>query len=171
MLEKRLSLIREVGEEIITEEDLRALLEKKAHPVAYDGFEPSGNVHIAQGLLRAANVNKMVAAGCKFKLWVADWHAWANNKYCGNLENIQLAGKYMIEVWKSCGMEMGGVEFVWANDAMGDRNYWATVMKVATNSTVKRIVRCSQIMGRSESDSLRAEQERSRQRYFHDRQR
>lgn len=40
--EKRLQLIKSVGEEIITEQDLRKLLETKKHPIAYDGFEPSG---------------------------------------------------------------------------------------------------------------------------------
>ena len=57
-LGKRLDLIREVGEEIVTEEDLKQLLQTKTHPIAYDGFEPSGtNIHIGQGLLRAININ------------------------------------------------------------------------------------------------------------------
>ncbi len=157
-LEKRLELIREVGEEILTEEELLSLLQKKAHPVAYDGFEPSGQVHIAQGLLRAININKMIKAGCKFKVMVADWHAWANGKFSGDLEKIQKAGKYMIEVWKASGMELEKVQFVWADDLVKDRAYWGKVMKVATNSTVKRIVRCSQIMGRKESEALKASQ-------------
>ncbi len=40
--EKRMEYIERVGEEIITREELLQLLEKKKHPVAYDGFEPSG---------------------------------------------------------------------------------------------------------------------------------
>lgn len=156
--EERLSLIREVGEEIITEEDLVNLLKEKKKPIAYDGFEPSGRVHIAQGIMRAINVNKMINAGCKFKMWVADWHAWANNKMGGDLEKIQVVGKYLIEVWKATGMDLSNVEFVWANDAMKDVNYWKTVMQIATKSTVKRIIRCSQIMGRKESEALQASQ-------------
>lgn len=42
-LEKRLELVKNVGEEIITEGELRDLLATKEHPIAYDGFEPSGN--------------------------------------------------------------------------------------------------------------------------------
>ncbi|MDI6806311.1 MAG: hypothetical protein QMD14_00655 [Candidatus Aenigmarchaeota archaeon] len=42
-VETRLQLIKNIGEEIITEDELRRLLETKEHPVAYDGFEPSGN--------------------------------------------------------------------------------------------------------------------------------
>src|SRR3970282_1633289 len=102
--EERLRLIRQVGEEIVTEEELKALLNEKKHPVAYDGFEPSGKIHIAQGILRAININKNAKAGCKFKMLVADWHGWANNKMGGDLEKIQTVGKYFIETWKACDM-------------------------------------------------------------------
>ncbi len=157
-IKERLKLIKEVGEEIVTEEELRELLEKKKTPIAYDGFEPSGNLHVAQGILRAINVNKMLKAGCRFKMLVADWHGWANNKMGGDLEKIQTTGKYMIEVWKAAGMTTDKVEFVWANDFIKDPEYWKKVMSIARNSTVKRIIRTSQIMGRKESDALSAAQ-------------
>jgi len=89
---------------------------------------------------------------------VADWHAWANNKMGGSLENIQLVGKYLIEVWKACGMRTEGVEFVWASEFVRDEGYWKKVMQVARHSTVKRIIRCGQIMGRKESEVLQASQ-------------
>lgn len=157
-IEGRLALIRQVGEEIITEEELRALLEAKAHPIAYDGFEPSGQMHIAQGILRAINVNKMIKAGCHFKMWVADWFGWMNNKLGGDLEKIRVAGDYMVEVWKAAGMKTEQVEFLWAKDVMADDEYWKKVVQIARNSTVQRIVRCSQIMGRKESEQLSAAQ-------------
>lgn len=156
---EKLKLIKEVGEEIITEEDLKTLLETKKHLIAYDGFEPSGtSIHIAQGLLRAININKMTKSGCKFKILVADWHAWANNKMGGDLDKIQKIGKYLIEVWKACDMDLDNVEFVWASDLVKDDNYWKIVMNVARANSVQRIIRCSQIMGRSESDNLSASQ-------------
>lgn len=157
-IEERLGLVREVGEEIVTEEDLRHLLETKRQPIAYDGFEPSGNVHIAQGILRTININKMLKAGFKFKMWVADWHAWANDKMGGDLDKIQKVGKYLIEVWKASGMDLDKVEFLWVSDFIEDEDYWKIVMDVARHNTVKRIIRCSQIMGRSESESLSAAQ-------------
>ena len=48
--------VRHVGLSL-QEDELRALLEKKPHPVCYDGFEPSGRMHIAQGILKAINVS------------------------------------------------------------------------------------------------------------------
>ena len=77
-LDDKIRLIKEVGEEIIEEKELKKLLAKKKNIIAYDGFEPSGKIHIAQGLLRAININKITNAGIKFKMLVADWHAWAN---------------------------------------------------------------------------------------------
>lgn len=155
---KRFSLIQQVGQEILTEDDLKALLAEKSEFIAYDGFEPSGQMHIAQGILRAINVNKMIDAGARFKMLVADWHAWANNKLGGDLEKITIAGQYMIEVWKAAGMKLDHVDFVWASDIVKDDAYWSVVMKVAIHNTVKRIIRTSQIMGRSESDALSAAQ-------------
>lgn len=157
-LEKRIELISEVGEEIITEADLRTLLEKKAHPIAYDGFEPSGQVHIAQGLMRAINVNKMIKAGCKFNMLAADWHAWANNKLGGDLEKIHTAGDFLIEVWKASGMDVKKVNFVRSSDLLAKQSYWKTVMRVARANSVKRLTRCSQIMGRKEEETLSGSQ-------------
>jgi len=157
-IETRLDLIREVGEEIITERELRHVLETKRHPVAYDGFEPSGVIHIAQGIQRAVNVNKMIKAGVRFKMFVADWHAWANNKMGGDLEKIKRVGEYLIEVWKVTGMDLKRVEFVWASDLVQDQEYWKKVMQISRNSTIKRIIRCGQIMGRKDSEVLQASQ-------------
>ena len=158
-IESRIALIKQVGEEIITEEELKHLFQTKEHPTAYDGFEPSGtDIHIAQGILRAININKMAKAGIKFKMWVADWHAWANNKMGGDLEKIQQVGNYLIEVWKHCGMDLKNVEFLWANDVIKEPEYWKKVMQVARNSTVKRIIRTGQIMGRKEAEVQQASQ-------------
>ena len=156
--EERLSLIKEVGEEIIEENELLELLKNKKKLIAYDGFEPSGRMHIAQGVLRVINVNKMVKAGCKFIMLVADWHSWANNKLEGDLDKIHIAGEYFIEIWKACGMDTKNVEFVWASDLLDNKEYWKTVMQIATKSTVSRIIRCCQIMGRDEKEQLYASQ-------------
>jgi len=45
-------------------------------------------MHIAQGILRAINTNKIVDAGGIFIFWVADWFAQMNNKMDGDLNKI-----------------------------------------------------------------------------------
>jgi len=150
-LEEKLELIRQVGEEIITEEELTKLLESGEQLVAYDGFEPSGQIHIAQGLLRAINVNKMTNAGIKFKMWVADWHAMANNKMGGDLEKIKTVGKYFIEVWRASGMDLSKVEFLWASDMARNPDYWKLVVQIGRTNVLKRFIRTAEMMGREES--------------------
>jgi len=156
--DERIKLIKEVGEEIITEEDLSSLLESDEELIAYDGFEPSGQIHIAQGILRTLNVNKMTKAGVKFKMLVADWHAYANNKMGGDLDHIQTVGKYFIEVWKACGMNLSHVEFVWASDLVKDPDYWKLVLQISKTNSLKRFIRTAEIMGRDESMDLTAAQ-------------
>jgi len=157
-IETKLKLIGEVGEEIITIPELRELLETKSHPIAYDGFEPSGQMHIAQGLLRTINVNKMIKTGVHFKILVADWFAWMNNKLGGDLAKIIATGKYFIEMWKTCGMKTQKIDFVWSRDLAREEGHWRTTIEIARNSTLKRIIRCSQIMGRKSDEILTASQ-------------
>ncbi|MFX0040660.1 MAG: tyrosine--tRNA ligase [Promethearchaeota archaeon] len=161
-LDEKIALLSEVGEEIINIKELRDLIKWKVDNskeiFAYDGFEPSGNIHIAQGLLRAINVNKITKAGIRFKFLVADWHAAANKKFGGNLEVIKKVGDFFIELWKVCGMDLTKVEFIYASDLVKNADYWELVLKIGIDTTLKRIMRCTQIMGRSESDKLYASQ-------------
>ncbi|MBI5126855.1 tyrosine--tRNA ligase [Candidatus Roizmanbacteria bacterium] len=150
-IEDRLKLIKQVGEEIIQEDELRKLLESGEELIAYDGFEPSGQIHIAQGILRAINVNKMIKAGVKFRMWVADWHAMANNKMGGDLEKIKIVGKYFIEVWRASGMDLSKVEFMWASDMAKNPDYWKLVLQVGKSNALKRFIRTAEMMGREES--------------------
>ena len=69
ILDEKYDLCRSVAQECIQDAELRALLAGKPNPVAYDGFEPSGRMHIAQGVMKALNVNKLTRAGVTFKFW------------------------------------------------------------------------------------------------------
>lgn len=155
---EKLKLLQNVGEEIINEKELISLLESGENIIAYDGFEPSGQMHIAQGILRTININKLIKAGIKFKMLVADWHAFANKKMGGDLEKIKTVGKYFIEIWKAAGLDMENVEFIWASDLVKDPNYWKLVLQIASTNSIKRFIRTAEIMGREESVDLSAAQ-------------
>ena len=157
-IESRIDLIKQVGEEIITEEELKHLLQTKEHPIAYDGFEPSGEMHIAQGLLRTINVNKMIEAGVHFKILIADWFAWMNNKMGSDFEKIMTTGRYFTETWKACGMKTDKIEFIWSKDLIRQEGHWKATVDIARHSTVERIIRTSQIMGRKSTEKLNVAQ-------------
>lgn len=163
-LQEKVDLIKSIaanGGEIVGEDELPGILmsgEKGEKLYTYDGFEPSGQMHIAQGIIRAINTNKMIKAGFTFRMWVADWFGYLNNKMGGDMEKIQTVGKYFIEIWKATGMDLDHTEFLWTSEHIGDKEYWETVMKVARHSTLKRILRTTEIMGRKENDDLSAAQ-------------
>lgn len=152
--DERAQLLSQVGQEIVTPQELTDFLATNDTYICYDGFEPSGQMHIAAGILRVINVNKMIATGAHFKMLVADWHAYLNNKMEGDLEKIQTVGKYFIEVWKAAGMDMNHVEFLWASETVKDPAYWELVMKIAKTNSIKRFAHSAEIIGRAESDSL-----------------
>jgi tyrosyl-tRNA synthetase len=150
--------IRRVGEEIITEAELRTLLETTPHPTAYDGFEPSGLAHLPFGVMRPILVSDLLEAGVKMKLWIADWFAWVNNKMGGDLELIQSVGKYFVEVWKAAGVDTSKVEVLWTSDAVREEEYWKKVIMVAQNTTLARTQRALTIMGRTTKELLQTAQ-------------
>ena len=156
--EARLSLIRGVGEEVITEEELRALLDANPHPVAYDGFEPSGLAHLPFGVLRPILVSDLLRAGVRVRLLIADWFAWVNGKMGGDLARIQDVGRYFVEVWKAAGVDLGKVDIVWTSDAVKDEAYWKRVVAVAQNTTLARTQRALTIMGRTSKELVQTAQ-------------
>jgi len=159
-VDEKIKLVKEVGEEIVKDEELRDLFERNEMPICYDGFEPSGRMHIAQGLLRAINVNRLTKAGCVFVFWIADWFAQMNNKMGGDIEKIHIVGRYFVEIWRAAGMDLKNVKFLWCSDEINknSNDYWQSVINVARANNIDRIKRCCQIMGRKEGDALQASQ-------------
>ncbi|CAF2252468.1 unnamed protein product [Brassica napus] len=159
-VEIKYNIVRSIGEECIQEDELKNLLSKKPTPICYDGFEPSGRMHIAQGVMKVTNVNKLTSAGCQVKIWIADWFAQLNNKLGGDLEKIKVVGEYFKEIWQAGGMNLEKVAFLWASEEISSRGnkYWPLVMDIARRNNLRRILRCGQIMGRSETEVLSAAQ-------------
>jgi tyrosyl-tRNA synthetase len=73
-LDDKYSLSLSVGEECTEPHKLLKLLFFKTHPVCYDGFEPSGRMHIAQALIKAINVNKQMLVVFSFSGWQIGLH-------------------------------------------------------------------------------------------------
>ena len=147
-------LVRSVGEECVTDGELAMLMARKPDSfILYDGFEPSGRMHIAQGIFKAMNVNKCTRAGGTFVFWVADWFALMNDKMGGDLEKIKTVGKYLVQVWTASGMDMERVKFIWSSDEISNNAvaYWTQALDIARRTTIARVKKCCQIMGRLEN--------------------
>ena len=71
----------------------------------------------------------------------------------GDLEKIKTVGKYLVEVWKATGMDMARVKFVWSSDEISNNAvaYWTQALDIARRTTIARVKKCCQIMGRLEN--------------------
>jgi len=144
-LEERVELVKRNTLEVVTEEELRGLLEA-GRPRGYLGYEPSGLVHIGW-LVWMFKVRDMVEAGVDFTILEATWHAYINDKLHGNLDLIRRAARVVRAVLDSLGLE-GKVRYVDAEDLASDKEYWGLVLRVLKANSLARIKRALTIMGR-----------------------
>jgi len=155
-VEDKLRLIERNAVEIVTREELKSLLETNASPRGYLGYEPSGLFHIGW-LIWANKVRDMVAAGVKFTLLEATWHAYINDKFGGDMSAIKTASAYIRHSLKAVGVPVESIEFVDAEKLVSDPEYWGIVIKAAKSTTLQRLKRALTIMGRrveeAEADS------------------
>jgi tyrosyl-tRNA synthetase len=157
-VEEKVSLFKSFAAEIVTEEELRHVFESKEHPNAYDGFEPSGIAGIHFGLMRSKNIKKILSTGVHFKLYLADYFAYINNKLGGDIDHIRTAGKYFVEVWKAAGVDTDKVEIIWNKDLMQDFSYWERFLRIGKITSLDRVKRAITIMGRREGEALSSAQ-------------
>jgi len=151
-VDDRLDLVLRGAEEVVTRDELRALLSKGGRPRAYVGLEPSGLMHIGTGFIVASKVTDLVRAGFHTILFLADWHAYINDKLGGDLKAIQACGEYFKDGFRARGVP-NEVEFLYANEFVSRPSYWQKVLQVSKASSVSRIKRALTIMGRKEEEA------------------
>ncbi|HYB63221.1 MAG TPA: tyrosine--tRNA ligase [Thermoplasmata archaeon] len=149
--DRRVELIVRDTAEVLTPEEVRALVERSERPKAYIGFEPSGALTVAH-LITARKILDLAHAGCDVTVFLADWHAWINDKLGADLERIRAAGRYMEATFAALGAGGPGVRYRWASELTGSSDYWARVVRVAKATSLARTRRAMSIMGRSEDE-------------------
>jgi len=153
-IETKIELVcRQPTEEVITPEGLRHLLETEEHPIAYDGWEPSGLVHLGTGVICAYKIKDFVEAGIRYKAYLSTWHAWLNNKLGGDLNLIRKSADLFRHSWIALGVPPDKVEFIYSDELYDDLDYWATVVRVSKNLTIARVRRTLEIAGRKETEA------------------
>jgi len=133
-------------EEIVTIEELKSVLEKPKSK-AYIGFEPSGSVHLGWKIC-TNKIKDFLECGFDFTVLLADWHAYINDKLGGDIEKIKICGKYMEDCFAAMGIDKNQVKFVYASDYVGDPKYWELVLRTSKVTSVARVKRAMDIMGR-----------------------
>ncbi len=124
----------------------------------YVGFEPSGKAHIGWKVL-SLQLKRMLEADANVLIFLADWHAWVNDKFGGNMEDIQKTAVYMEETFRALldypeeGDGPGQLRFYWASQLMDSGDYWARVLRCSKGATLPMVRKTFTIMGRDEASS------------------
>jgi tyrosyl-tRNA synthetase len=151
-LDERLALVRRPPtEEVLTEAELVALLEREAHPRHYIGLEISGLLHLGY-LLISFKVNDFMKAGIRCRVFLADWHSYINNKMGGDIDKIERVSRYFEDAFKFL---CPGVEFE-LGSKLYEKNdqYWMDLLRFSKQITLARDTRCLTIMGRTTKEKL-----------------
>jgi tyrosyl-tRNA synthetase len=152
----RLDLITGAAQEVVGVEHLESRIADGGTIRAYVGFEPSGKAHVGWKVL-ATNLRRMLDADVNVLIFLADWHAWVNDKFGGDMDKIQTTGKYMEEVFRALlghpkeGDGPGELRFAYASEVMDSGDYWARVLRCSKNMSLARARRTFSIMGRDEA--------------------
>ena len=124
----------------------------------YVGFEPSGKAHIGWKVL-SLQLKRMLEADANVLIFLADWHAWVNDKFGGNMEDIQKTAVYMEETFRALldypeeGDGPGQLRFYRASQLMDSGDYWARVLRCSKGATLPMVRKTFTIMGRDEASS------------------
>jgi len=124
----------------------------------YVGFEPSGKAHIGWKVI-SLQMRRMLDADANVLIFLADWHAWVNDKFKGVMDDIQVTARYMEETFRALlgnppeGDGPGQLRFLWASGIMDSGDYWARVLRCSKNMSLARVRRTFSIMGRDEESS------------------
>jgi len=138
---KRLELIKRNSTEIINEKNLKSILKK--NPVAYCGYEPSGELHLGH----LVTINKLIDlqnSGFDIKVLFADWHAYLNQK--GDWNFITKQVKNWKRVMKAAGLN--NATFVVGSSFQRKKEYIDDVFDLCLKTNINRSLRSMQKVGR-----------------------
>ncbi|MBI2601205.1 tyrosine--tRNA ligase [Candidatus Daviesbacteria bacterium] len=156
--EEKYNLITRNLEEVLTSEELKALIDSGTPLKHYIGLEISGKAHVGW-VFMMMKFKDLQDAEVETNVLLADWHTWLNKKLDGTLETAKRLGRdYFEQALRACatvaGADPGKINFILGSEfyeKMGSK-YWALVIKVAKATTVSRMIRSTTIMGRKESE-------------------
>jgi len=158
--EEKINLISRNCQEVLTEEDLKKLIESGKTIRHYIGFEISGLVHLGTGLMSMGKIADFLKAGAECRIFLADFHSFLNNKLGGKWEDIRWASENyfkqaLIASLKCFGVDEDKVEFVSGKD-LYEKNpiHWQNFMEIGKQITLSRNLRSISIMGKKQGTDV-----------------
>lgn len=158
---EKIKLLTRNLEEVLTEEELKSLIESGTPLRHYIGFEISGKLHLGY-LFTLLKVKDLQDAGAETIMWLADLHSAINDKLDGNLETIKkVARGYFTDAVRVLFQSIGGdpdkLVFKLCSETYSENpDFWLTLLEVGKKTSLARTKRSITIMGREESDDTMA---------------
>ncbi|MFB3763955.1 MAG: tyrosine--tRNA ligase [Methanotrichaceae archaeon] len=147
----RLELVTRNTEEIVTFEELKALMENKQRPRAYVGYETSGKVHLGH-MLTANKLLDLQNAGFDIVVLLADLHAFLNEK--GTLEEVRKIADYNRDCFIALGLDPEKTEFVYGTEYQLKPEYMLKILRMARNTTLNRARRSMDEVSRNAENPM-----------------
>jgi tyrosyl-tRNA synthetase len=147
----RLELATRNVEEIVTMDELQALMENRQHPRAYVGYETSGKVHLGH-MLTANKLLDLQNAGFDIVVLLADLHAFLNEK--GTLEEVRRIADYNRDCFTALGLDPEKTEFVYGTEYQLKPDYMLNILRMARNTTLNRARRSMDEVSRNAENPM-----------------
>lgn len=140
---KKIDLIKHNTTEIVTEQELKELLETKDSPNIYTGYEPSGPVHLGHAVT-VMKLKDLESAGFHIKILLADVHALLNKK--GTEEEISENCVLWEKAMRALGLK--NPEIVLGSEFQYGKEYIQDLHRLALRVTINRGLRSMQEIAR-----------------------
>lgn len=147
----RLELAIRNTEEIVTLDELKALMENKQHPRAYVGYETSGKVHLGH-MITANKLLDLQKVGFDVVILLADLHAFLNEK--GSLEEVRKIADYNRDCFMALGLDPERTEFVYGTSYQLQPEYMLKILQIARNTTLNRAKRSMDEVSRNAENPM-----------------
>ncbi len=150
-LEKKVALVKRNAEEVVTEEELRELLETNDEPTAYVGYEPSGEIHLGH-MMTVQKLMDLQQVGFRIIVLLADVHAYLNEK--GDFDEIRRIAEFNKKAFIALGLEENKAKFVLGSEYQLSKDYVLDVLRMARITTLNRARRSMDEVSRRKEDPM-----------------
>lgn len=154
-IEERLHLVKRNTEEIVTEEELIALLNEKEQPSVYLGTAITGRPHVAY-FIWVLKLADFLRAGFRVKLLLADLHGALDNCPWDLLEKrYEYYSAVVPAMFSAVGQDIKNFEIVKGSDFQLSKAYFHDVLRMASEASVRDCTKAgSEVVKQAESPKL-----------------
>ncbi|QSG09883.1 tyrosine--tRNA ligase [Halapricum desulfuricans] len=156
-VDERLELATRHTQEVVTEEELRTLLDERDEPRAYIGYAPTGEMHIGH-FTTMRKLADFLDAGLDVTVLIADLHAHLDDEK-SPFDLLEARAAYYEETIRAmidaAGADPEGVAFVRGREFELDEEYSLELLRMAAETTISRAQRAaSEVVRESDSPKL-----------------